>query len=246
MKRFLFYISVIVFLASCNTDERSKAQIIVDEAIEVAGGEKFNNSIISFDFRGRHYKATRNNGMYEYSREFKDSISLIKDVLSNDGFKRFINGELTKVADSMTPRYSRSVNSVHYFSVLPFGLNDAAVQKEYLGEVEITGKQYHKIKVFFSEEGGGDDFEDVFMYWIGTDDYKVDYLAYSYQDPGRDMDYRFRVAKNERYVNSVRFVDYDNYKSEVENTTLNKLDELYEAGSLKLLSKIENENVRVD
>ena len=246
MKRFIFYLSLTILVCSCNTDKRSKAQIIVDMAIEVAGGDKFNNSVISFDFRGRHYKAKRNGGIYEYSREFRDSINLIKDVLSNDGFERLINGEITKVPDSMVPRYSRSVNSVHYFSVLPFGLNDAAVQKEYLGEVEIKGKQYHKIKVFFSEEGGGDDFEDVFMYWIGTDDHKVDYLAYSYQDPGRDMDYRFRVAKNERYVNSIRFVDYDNYKSEAEGTTLNKLDELYEAGSLKLLSKIENENVKVE
>ena len=246
MKRFIFYLSLTILVCTCNTDKRSKAQIIVDMAIEVAGGDKFNNSVISFDFRGRHYKAKRNSGIYEYSREFRDSINLIKDVLSNDGFERFINDELTKVADSMAPRYSSSVNSVHYFSVLPFGLNDAAVQKEYLGEVEIKGKKYHKIKVFFDQEGGGDDFEDVFMYWIGIDDHKVDYLAYSYQDPGRDMDYRFRVAKNERYVNSIRFVDYDNYKSEVESTTLDKLDELYEAGSLKLLSKIENENVRVE
>lgn len=245
MKHFILLVLSIVLFA-CDNEQRSKAEDIVDKAIEVAGGEKFDRSVISFDFRGRHYKATRDYGAFEYTREFKDSVYTIKDVLSNDGFQRYINSELVVVPDSMVPRYSRSVNSVHYFVVLPYGLNDAAVNKEYLGEVAIKGKAYHKIKVFFNEEGGGDDFEDVFLYWIGVEDHKVDYLAYSYQDPGKDVDYRFRASKNERYVNRLRFVDYDNYKSEIENTTLLNLDSLYNIGQLKLLSTIENKNVKVE
>ena len=105
---------------------------------------------------------------------------------------------------------------------------------------------FNEIKVFFNQDGGGDDFEDVFAYWINTENYKVDYLAYSYQDPGEDLDFRFRVAQNERFVNSIRFVDYQNYKSEVSGTTLFDLDSLYDAGQLKLLSTIENENISVD
>ncbi len=246
MKRIIIFGLLILIFASCTSNERSKAQMIVDKAIEASGGEKFNNSVISFDFRGRHYRAERTNGVFKYTREFKDSTNTIVDVLSNDGYSRFINDELAKVPDSMAPRYARSVNSVHYFAVLPFGLNDAAVNKEYLGEVEIKGKKYYEIKVFFNQDGGGDDFEDVFAYWINTENYKVDYLAYSYQDPGEDLDFRFRVAQNERFVNSIRFVDYQNYKSEVSGTTLFDLDSLYDAGQLKLLSTIENENISVD
>jgi hypothetical protein len=184
--------------------------------------------------------------LYTYSREFKDSIKTVKDVLSNNGFKRFINGELIKVADSMVPRYSASVNSVHYFSVLPFGLNDAAVNKEYLGAIELNGNNYHKIKVHFNEEGGGEDFEDVFVYWVDKESFKVDYIAYSYEE-GRGLGLRFRRAYNERYVNGVRFVDYENYKPEtVANTSLYDLDKLFIDGELKLLSKIENENIKVE
>jgi hypothetical protein len=246
MKQSLFYLLLITLIWSCNTNERPNAQAIVDKAIEVTGGEKFDNSVISFDFRGRHYKATRNNGLYTYSREFKDSIKTVKDVLSNNGFKRFINGELIKVADSMVPRYSASVNSVHYFSVLPFGLNDAAVNKEYLGAIELNGNNYHKIKVHFNEEGGGEDFEDVFVYWVDKESFKVDYIAYSYEE-GRGLGLRFRRAYNERYVNGVRFVDYENYKPEtVANTSLYDLDKLFIDGELKLLSKIENENIKVE
>ena len=246
MKQVFFYLLIVLIIVGCTENSTSKAQRIIDEAIKVSGGEKFNNSTIAFDFRGRHYVAKRNNGMFEYSRAFRDSTNNIKDVLSNDGFARFVNGELAKVPDSMAPRYARSVNSVHYFSVLPFGLNDAAVNKEYMGEVTIKGRPYHEIKVFFDQEGGGDDFEDVFAYWIGVEDYKVAYMAYSYQDPGEDLDFRFRVAINERFVNSIRFVDYENYKSEIPGTTLFDLDSLYNVNQLKLLSKIENENVKVD
>lgn len=246
MKRIIIFGLLILIFASCTSKERSKAQMIVDKAIEASGGEKFNNSVISFDFRGRHYRAERTNGVFKYTREFKDSTNTIVDVLSNDGYSRFINDKLAVVPDSMAPRYARSVNSVHYFAVLPFGLNDAAVNKEYLGKVEIKGKKYYEIKVFFNQDGGGDDFEDVFAYWINTENYKVDYLAYSYQDPGEDLDFRFRVAQNERFVNSIRFVDYQNYKSEVSGTTLFDLDSLYDAGQLKLLSTIENENISVD
>ena len=88
MKRFIFYLSLTILVWSCNSDDRSKAQIIVDEAIEVAGGEKFNNSVISFDFRVRHYKATRNNGIYEYTRE-KRSTECVPELI--DGVQLISN-----------------------------------------------------------------------------------------------------------------------------------------------------------
>lgn len=243
----IFYSLLLVFVVvSCKKEMTPDAQLIVNKAIEVSGGEKFKTSKISFDFRDKYYIAARNNGIYKYERKFKDSIDVITDVLYNDGFKRFMNEQEVRVADSMIPRYSRSVNSVHYFSVLPFGLNDAAVNKKYLGEVTIKDKAYHKIKVFFNQEGGGDDFEDVFVYWIGKEDFKVDYLAYSYMDNETDIGLRFREAYNERFVNGLRFVDYNNYKPETNEKNLLILDSLFDAGKLKLLSKIENKNVTVE
>lgn len=246
MKHILYSLALFFIITSCKQEEAITAQQIVDKSIEASGGEKFKTSTISFDFRDKHYNAFRNNGMYSYERSFNDSIDVIRDVISNDGFERFINKKKGVVHDSMAAKYTRSVNSVHYFAVLPFGLNDDAVNKEYLGDVIIKDKNYYKIKVTFNQEGGGDDFEDVFLYWIEKESFKVDYLAYSYMDSPTDLGMRFREAYNERYVNNLRFVDYRNYKPESNITDLFLLDSLFDSGKLKLLSKIENTNIKVD
>jgi len=144
----------------------------------------------------------------------------------------------------MANKYANSVNSVHYFVALPNGLNDPAVQKELLGEVTVKEKQYHKIKVTFDQNGGGDDFDDIYIYWFNKETWKPDYLAYEFHVDGGGM--RFREAFNERYVNGIRFVDYNNYKTKDMETSILKIDSLFEAGSLELLSKIELKNIQVN
>ncbi|MEM9680995.1 MAG: DUF6503 family protein, partial [Bacteroidota bacterium] len=167
-----------------------------------------------------------------------------KDVLTNSGFERFVNSTKMPVADSMAIKYSASVNSVHYFSILPYGLNDKAVNKTLIGEDTIKGKAYHLIKVTFSEEGGGEDYEDVFLYWVNKSTHKVDYLAYSYnEDDGLGV--RFREAYNERYVEGLRFVDYNNYKPADEDHNLFELGRRFDEDSLKLVSKIELKQIKV-
>ncbi len=245
MRKFLLVVIITVLFVGCKKEDSINAQSIVDKSIEISGGKKTNNSIIDFNFRKRHYKAIRSKGTYQLEREFKDSLNVIKDILSNEGFKRYINSELVKVADSMIPRYSASVNSVHYFSVLPYGLNDAAVNKQYLDKVKLKGKYYYKIKVTFNQEGGGEDFDDVFIYWIDAESFKIAYIAYSYAEPD-GLGFRFREAYNERYANGIRFVDYNNYKPKEASATLEKLDELFENDKLQLLSKIELENISVN
>lgn len=246
MNRFYIVLIIgVISFVSCKQNEAQKpdAAFIVNESIKVSGGDKIDNSQISFSFRDKQYKATRNKGSFQLERHFKNSMVLYKDVLSNTGFNRFINDELIELPDSIASKYSNSVNSVHYFSVLPYGLNDVAVNKTYLGLIEIKGKEYHKIKVTFDENGGGDDFEDVFVYWINKSNFKVDYLAYSYHVNGGGM--RFREAYNERIINKIRFVDYNNFKPKSKDVSLLELDKLYETDKLKLLSKIELENISV-
>jgi len=239
-----FFFLVVIFISGCkNNSERSLADIVINKAIEVSGGDKFKNSTIDFDFRDRHYKAIRDNGFFQYEREFQDSLGVIKDVLTNSGYQRFLNNEPFAPHDSMAVKYARSVNSVHYFSVLPFGLNDDAVNKTYLDSLMIKGRKYNKIKVDFDKDGGGEDHEDVFVYYVDTETYKVDYLSYIYFVDGGGI--RFREAYNERYVNGIRFVDYKNYKSKNKNVDLYTLDSLFQLDKLKLLSKVELENITV-
>lgn len=249
--KYIYSIILIValFLTSCKDQKASDlnlAQDVVDKAINGAGGERFKNSDIDFDFRDRHYKAVRNGWKFQFERILKDSIGEIKDVLTNSGFQRFINDSMVSIPDSMAVKYTSSVNAVHYFSVLPYGLNDKAVNKTYLGTVEVNGKSYYKIKVTFDKEGGGEDYDDVFVYWINTETYQVDYLAYSYAEDNDDIGLRFREAYNRRTVNDLNFTDYNNYKPTDTSATVENLDSLFVANSLQLLSKIELEHIKVN
>ncbi|MFT5215746.1 MAG: superfamily I DNA/RNA helicase [Glaciecola sp.] len=245
MQKLIYIIAVCLLVLACKTETPLTAQEVIEKTLEVSGGDKYFSAAIDFDFRAMHYRSARGSGKFQYEREFKDSIGDIKDVLNNDGFQRYINNELVEIPDSMAVKYTSSVNSVHYFALLPFGLNDAAVNKSSLENVTIKDKLYHKIKVWFSQEGGGEDFEDVFIYWIDTETFKADYIAYSYiEDDGVGI--RFREAYNERIVNGLRFVDYNNYKSEEATLDVIGLDKAFETGHLKLLSKIELENIVVN
>jgi hypothetical protein len=241
-KIFLLFL-LTLFLVNCKK-ELKDADKIVQESIHVSGGDLIKNATIGFEFRGKQYTASRYQGAFSLSRLTLNASDSIYDILNNSGFSRFMNGEKIILQDSMASKYSASVNSVHYFSVLPYGLNNKAVKKTYLEQSKVNGKTYYKIKVTFNEEGGGEDFEDVFIYWINTETFKVDYLAYSYREDN-DLGLRFREAYNERYVKGIRFVDYNNYKPKVNNAVLETLDIQFEKGELELLSQIELENILV-
>jgi len=79
-----------------------------------------------------------------------------------------------------------------------------------------TKNSYYKLKVTFDQDGGGDDFDDTYVYFFNKATFKPDYLAYDFHVNGGGM--RFREAYNERYVNGIRFVDYNNMKPIDENS----------------------------
>lgn len=235
---------VIVFI-SCKNEKLITAQEIMDHSINVSGGELITTSQISFNFRGKEYISKRNKFGKELIRVTVDSsANQIKDMMSSKGFKRYMNDIPVAMPDSMALKYANSVNSVHYFAYLPHGLNDKAVNKELLGEVIVENKPYYKIRVSFDEEGGGTDFEDVFIYWIDKEQYKIDYLAYEFHVDGGGL--RFREAYNERFINGLRFVDYKNYKPTDSTIKLEDMDRALAENKLKLLSNIELENIVVN
>ncbi|MEC3907810.1 DUF6503 family protein [Tamlana sp. 2201CG12-4] len=236
-------LSVLIF--NCKQSPVQNANHITDKSIEISGGELLKRSAVKFDFRDKHYTAIRDNGSFVLERTFINDSVIVADKLSNNGFERLVDNKPAKIPDSMIPRYSASVNSVHYFSVLPYGLNDAAVNKDYIGKATVKNENYHKIKVTFNQEGGGEDFEDVFVYWVNSKNYKVDYLAYSYSE-SHGIGLRFREAYNERFVKGIRFVDYNNFRSADTNIKLEELDMFFEKGQLELLSKIELKNIEVN
>ncbi len=167
----------------------------------------------------------------------------MKDILINSSeFTRLINGDTANLSEEWKGRYGSSVNSVLYFFQIPFVLNDPGAIKKYVGSFEIKGEPYLGVEVSFQEEGGGDDYEDVFLYWIHKEEKTIDYFAYSYKTEGGGI--RFREAINRRNVKGLITQDYVNYTTD-KNTPLEELPALYEAGKLRDVSMIINENVRI-
>jgi hypothetical protein len=236
---------LLVFCMACKEAPKKEmtVQEIVDKSIAASGGLNYLDHNTSFVFRNKTYSSEHVDSKKVLKRIFfLDSVKIV-DVKSNSDFQRFINDSLVHLPDSISNRYANSMNSVHYFARLPHGLNDPAVNKTLLGIESIGGREYFKVKVTFDETGGGDDFDDTYVYWFDKETYKPDYLAYDFHVNGGGQ--RFRKAYNERFVNGIRFVDYENYKAKDGDGDILEIARKFEEGQLELLSKIELEQVEV-
>ncbi len=250
--KYLSFLLVAFLVISCKNEvkttentstEKLTANTIIDKAIENSCHGKCDDAVIEFTFRDKKYRSSRNGGFYKYERIKMDSVNEIHDVVSNKGLMRFVNKEVVTVPDSLALQISDGVNSVHYFAQLPYGLASESVHKKLLGEDTIKGKDYYEIEVTFSEDGGGTDFQDTFLYWVNKETFTVDYLAYKYATNGGGV--RFREAFNPRVIEGIRFVDYNNFKPKNKEVNLSELGKLFAEGKLKLVSKIETEDVKV-
>ncbi|PRP66305.1 DUF6503 family protein [Nonlabens agnitus] len=227
-----------LLLTSCEEDAPTAEEIIA-KSITAHGADVAANATLDFTFRGIKYKVDRYGGRYTYEREFTKGNDLVKDQLNNDGFTRSISDSIVSLPDSLRSRYSASLNSVVYFAQLPYSLDGDAVILENLGTDQINDQEYYQIKVTFKEDGGGEDHEDEFIYWIDTTDFLVDYLAYSYCED--DCGFRFRESVNRRTIDGIVIQDYNNYRSSNSDPTLEDLDTAFEAGQLVLMSEIKTE-----
>lgn len=225
------------------SDQLSKetANAIIDNAIKAHGGKLYETVQYQFVFRDKTYSFNNQNG-YTYWVKATDSLgNRVVDTLQNGIFTRNVNNEKIELSSKDVAKYSNALNSVIYFATLPHKLSDAAVHKDYLGETVIHGEDYDIVKVTFEEEGGGEDHDDVFMYWINKKSHYINYLAYSYSTNNGGV--RFRSAYNPRTIDGIRFQDYLNWEAPV-GTPLERLPALFEKGQLKELSKIRTEDVQ--
>ncbi|WP_452601690.1 DUF6503 family protein [Pontimicrobium sp. MEBiC06410] len=218
----------------------SKAELLVNKAIKAHGGRLYNNASYTFIFRKKEYSFTNNGSNYRYEMKNETEGDLIYDVLENGTLTRVINDKRVNLNEKQIKAYSGALNSVIYFATLPHKLNDAAVNKAFKGTTSIKNEDYNIIEITFNKEGGGQDHDDEFYYWINTKTNTIDFLAYNYLVNGGGV--RFRSAYNARTVDGIRFQDYINFKAPA-NTPLKDLPKLYENGELKELSRIETENI---
>ncbi len=257
LKTIVLFLSITLFI-SCNKNDKSdtkttinkkaasnyiklnKAEEIINQTIAEHGGDLYKTAHYAFVFRDNKYQFKNDGANYKYTKTTTKGKDTIKDILKNSTFYRVINGKPVTLTEKEIAIGSGAINSVFYFAMLPHKLNDAAVNSKYIESTTINNKNYDVIEITFDEEGGGEDHDDVFYYWINKDTKKIDYLAYSYKVNNGGV--RFRSAYNTRVIDGITFQDYINYKADID-TPLKDLPSLYEAGKLKELSKVKTENI---
>lgn len=221
-----------------------QARAIITEAIVASGLENMDEAAYSFGFRDKTYRYQQTAGKYTYERWWTDTTTnaVIRDVLDNDGFVRYTDGEVTQLTDKKRKAYSNSVNSVIYFAFLPAVLEDPAVIPTYLGQDTIKGEVLDQIEVVFTKENGGDDAGDEFRYWFTPKTRQLKYLAYV--EPGGKSP-RLRQATNERTVAGIVVRDYDNYRTPKNApSSVGVLADAFNRGELELLSEIDLFDIR--
>jgi len=142
------------FLLNEYSNNGEDVQQIVNRAIDYHDGKKYERSIIRFDFRGQEFTIVRDRGNFRYTRIRQKDGQLIKEMLTNEGYRQWRAGKEQKLSQAEKTRFGNSVNSVVYFALLPYGLNDSAVVKRYLGMETVLGKDYDRVEVTFHKQGG--------------------------------------------------------------------------------------------
>jgi hypothetical protein len=234
--------------AESGPDDNTRADSIVQAAIAAHGGDVLDRSVVSFTFREFNFRVERDGGQYRYQRTYTDSLGRsVREVLTNDSLYRSIDGERVQLTEDERNAVRVDVNSVPYFALLPYNLQDPAVQTEYSGVDTMDGTPYHRIRVTFQQEGGGQDWQDVFMYWFAQDDLSMDYLAYAYGfSPNEAYGTRFRAAYDVRTAEGVRFADYMNYTTPGDSLRdLTRYPDYLAGDSLELVSRVETDSVQV-
>ncbi|NJC25131.1 DUF6503 family protein [Neolewinella antarctica] len=239
-------VGLLYYGTGCQTEapveepELSNSAQLLGKALEAHGWDDVTAPGFEFTFRDHSYNYATAGERYRYTRTLVKGDTTTVDQLTNSGFTRRINEQVAIVADSMAVKYSNSINSVIYFATLPVKLMDPAVNLTDDGTTTVKGQKYRLLRIDFNEAGGGEDYDDNFLYWINDDTGRIDYLAYDYERDEGGV--RFRSARNQREVAGVLFQDYVNYSAPV-GTSLNDLAALWEADELAELSRIELENI---
>lgn len=216
-------VPVLVLLYSCGINQPSGNEIM-DKAFARHGGEYLRNLEIDFKFRDYKYEAKIVDGEFEFQQRSPVGYNNV----SSSGKSRNFSQSDTK--------------SVFHFALLPYNINDKLAHKELMCTSKIKGEDYYKVEVTFDKNGGGADFEDVYVYWVHKENYTIDYLAYSFYINGGGV--RFREAYNQREVNGVRFQDYINYTID-EDYPAQELDYAFQTGLLREISRIDLDDIEV-
>lgn len=241
--KFISLLMPLFLILSCaDSEEELTADQIVSKAIARHGGEHYDNMTVEFDFRNRHFKAKVKDGQYVYERTFQSKEGWVTDVYENKKFKRRVDKKEVELSFEAKSTLQSATNSVIYFALLPFHLDDPVINRHLMTSVKVKNKPYYKVEVTFGD-GGGAEFENSYVYWIHKEEFTVDYFAYSFNTNGGGV--RFREATSFQEVAGIRFQNYNNYTIK-QDYPAHELDYAFEKGKLVLVSTIDLENISVE
>lgn len=249
----ILFLSVFIatWAAGCAAEEPDPAtnvEAYIDAVIDAHGGDVLDRAIVTFTFRGAEFTLEREDGRFHYRRAYADSLDQrVVEGITNEDVYRVVEADTVAIDADTRGSIETTVNSVAYFALLPYPLQDPPVQATYAGPDTVGETRYHRVAVTFGQ-GGGADYQDEFLYWFDANTHAMDYMAYAFGvgGPEEDQGTRFREAYNVRRMEGVRFADYRNYVSEsIEPGTLSRYPAHWRDDAVELVSTVELENVAV-
>lgn len=240
---FRFLILLLSFCCTkCSVSTQNSAAKWIEKTNIAHGTTNLKGHNLRFTFREYQYGLTQKKHQKLYSRtRFIGSDTLTDTLLNGSDFGRWVNDKPIRLPDSLKQRYAESINSVLYFIQIPRVLKDAAVQSSFVGEENIQGEPYIRLKVTFQQDGGGVDYQDEYRYWIHQKTHLIDFLAYRFYSGKGGT--RFRKVSHRERVNGMVFQDYENFSSPTPFSPLDSIASLYTKGKLKKVSDIQQKEI---
>jgi hypothetical protein len=214
------------------------AAALLQSTLRAHGSERLAESGWQFTFRGDRFRMARGGGSFVYERRPQSGGPVLR--LDNRGLTAWAGDRPVDLAAPDAAR--RGLNSVVYFASLPLGLKDPAVRLRRLPPRTIEGRPLPELEVRFAAEGGGEDHEDVFRYWIDPDSGLLRYLAYRFERGGGGV--RFRRAVSTVEVGPVVFTQWKNYGIDDPSIPLDEVVHRWAQGRLPWISDIVLEDVQ--
>ena len=228
----------------------TEALALIDRARIRHGSALMDRSEMRFSFRGTPFVLRRDGGRFRYVRTTTDSLGrTVEDIVDNAGTHRVVDGAEQALGPDERARIATAVNSVAYFALLPAPLTDPAVRARLLTPDRVGGETYDRIEVTFARDGGGQDHQDRYVYWLRQSDGQIGYYAYSYLETPGDTarsatGTRFRAPIRTHRVGGVLVQDWRNLTADSVGR-LERFGDLYDADQTFPVSEVVLDSLRV-
>ncbi len=221
---------------------------IVDRAIELHGGELFEQSQVKLTVASRSgsfdVDSMVDGDRFEYRIRASNGSDEPEYRRDNMALEVTEGGEPMEMDEAEHVRAESYVNQRMYFLFLPYKLNDPGTYKEDQGLEEWNGRRLRRVRVTF-EPGASDGADSAYVYWFDPETARLEQFAYDYSE-GAGL--RFRVLTNYRRVDGLLFYDADNYGLNTRDggLTVDDINPAYVEEELPLVSRIELRDIQVE